>query len=195
MANASSIRGFIPVCYTHGAAYTGAANIFYKASGTTYAIGVGDPVIRVTASADPNGGPQCDASAVGGAITGVVVGVVPSVLRPYQPAYLGTSDSGYLLVATDHNLLFMVQEAGAGTALAVTDIGTNINMITRASCDTNTGWSKMCIDNNAKAAGYTWAIKALANIPNNAVGQSAKWLVQASLHTEVNASAQNITNI
>lgn len=194
MANVSMIQGFKPVAYKSGAPYNGACRMYYK-SASDGALYVGDAVIRKTGSTDPNGAHEAIIATVGAAITGVVVGVLADPKRPFQQNYLASGDVGYLLVADDPNLLFEVQEGGSGTALAITDVGTNLNTASSPVPSTYTGYSGMVIDNNTKSAGNTWSLWGLVNRPNNALGASAKWLVSASLHTEVNASAQNITNI
>lgn len=194
MANVNAPRGFSPVRYSDGRPYNGASNVYYKNT-TAGIIAVGDPVIRVTASVDPLGGQEIVRATTGAAITGVVVGIQPVLSNLAQVGYLAAADTGYVLVADEPDLIFEVQEGGSSTALAASDTGTNINSITAIDANTTTGRSKYQIDNGAKAAGDTWAIVALVQRADNALGLYAKWLVKPSLHTEQNASAQNVTNI
>jgi hypothetical protein len=193
MANVNSPRGFTPVKMADGKPYCGIGNRYYKDT-TAGAIGIGDPVIRVVSSSDPLGGPEIVRATTGAAITGVVVGIEPN-RSDLSKLYLAAGDTGYVLVEDDPNVIFEVQEGGSGTQLAVTDVGKHIDSVTALDCDTVTGRSKYQIDNNAKATDNTWIIKGLSSKPDNAVGQYAKWLVQANLHTEVNASATNHTEI
>lgn len=195
MANLNLPRGFTPVRYKNGQPYTGIARRYYKDTTANTVIAVGDPVVRVTASSDPLGGPEIVRATTGGAITGVVVGIEYNRTRPDQLNYLAATDVGYLLVADDPSLLFEVQEGGSGTALAVTDIGKHINSVTALDGNTTIGRSKYQLDNNAKSTGNSWRIDSLVNRADNAVGAQAKWLVAANLHTEVNASATNLTEV
>jgi hypothetical protein len=194
MANLDAPRGFTPVKYRSGKPYSGIARRYYK-SATAGIIGVGDPVIRATNSSDPDGGPEIVRATTGAAITGVVVAIEPKESDLEQVGYLASADTGYVLVADDPDLLFEVQEVSGGTALAVVNIGEHIDSVAAIDADTTIGRSKYEIDNAALATDNTWRLEALVNRPNNAVGEHAKWLVSANLHTEVNASATNLTEI
>lgn len=196
MANLNTPRGFEPAMRSDGSSYTGMGRTYYKdAAVANTIISVGDPVIRVTASSDPNGNPSIVRATTGGAITGVVTGVIPDPTRINQSEYLSASQSGYVIVEDDPDVIWEVQETGTGTALAITDIGLHINSVTAVNGSTLTGRSAYQIDNNAKTSGDTWIIVALGKRPGNGVGLYAKWLVKANLHTEVNASATNRTQI
>lgn len=196
MANDNRPRGFEPFCMMNGQPYTGNVRRFYKDT-TAGVIGVGDPVIRVTSSSDPLGGPEIVRATTGAAVTGIVVGIEPTPARAQsgQVGYLAAADTGYVLVETDPNVLYLVQESGSGTALAITDVGKHIDSVTALNADTTIGRSKYQIDNNAKATDNTFRIEALAPIPGNEVGAYAKWLVSINLSTEVNASATNRTEV
>ena len=194
MANANQPSGFRPVCYRSGAPYNGAANRYYKDT-TAGVIGIGDIVIRGTNSSSPDGYPEIVRAAADAAITGVVVGIEPIMTNLSQQGYLLAADVGYVLVADDPNLLFEVQEGGSGTSLAVTNIGEHIDSSTPADADTFIGRSKTVLDNAALATGNQWRIEGLVHRADNAVGAYAKWLVSPNLHTEINASATNLTEI
>lgn len=194
MANVNQPRGFTPIGYMDGRPYTGAARRYYKDT-TAGIIGIGDPVIRVTSSSDPEGGPEIVRATTGAAITGVVVGIDPVRSNLSQNGYLAAADVGYVYVADSPDLLFEVQEGGASTALAVTQIGKHIDSVTALNANTTTGRSKYELDNGAVAADNTWRIERLSSAPNNAVGAYAKWIVSANLHTEQNASATNHTEV
>lgn len=190
--NLNAPFGFSPIKYMHGGVYTGPSNKYYKPAGTG-AMFVGDPVVRVTASSDPLGHPSLTTFS-SGAITGVIVGVeyTPEVLT--QVGYLTSAQAGYVYVCDDPNMHYEVMEGGVGTNLAITNIGNCINTVTTAG-STVRGQSQMAIDNNAIAAGNTWRIEYLAKDIGNGVGPNAKWVVSPSLSTEVNNSAQNLTNV
>ena len=193
MANVDAPRGFRPVKYRSGVAYTGAARRYYK-DATAGIIGIGDPVIRVTNSSDPEGGPEIVRGTTGSAITGVVVAIDP-IRSNLSQRHLAAADVGYVYVADDPDLLFEVQEVTGGTALTVTQVGEHIDSITAINADTTTGISKYEIDNAAVATDNTWRLEELVIRPDNVVGEHAKWLVSANLHTEVNASASNKTEV
>lgn len=191
MANVNAPRGFIPACYASGKPYNAPGNRYYKdASVANTVLAVGDPVIRVE-STDPNGYPCVQRATTGAAATGVVqaIEVVPTDLS--KQGSLGATDSGYIRVCDDPDVLYEVQEGGSGTQLAVAQLDKHIDSITAVDGDTLTGMSKYQIDNNAVATGNTWILRQLVDRPDNAVGQYAKWLVQLNLNTEVNASASN----
>lgn len=192
MANVDAPRGFTPVRYRNGQPYLGISRRYYK-DATAGIIGVGDPVIRVANSSDPLGGPEIVRATTGAAITGVVVGIVPSPSRIDQASYLAAADVGYVLVADDPDLLFEVQEVSGGTPIAVTNVGQHIDSVTAINANTSTGRSNYEIDNAAIATDNTWLIEELVERENNAVGEHAKWLVSANLHTERNASASSRT--
>lgn len=195
MANVNSPRGFEPVMMSNGNPYTGQCRRYYKDSTANTVIAVGDPVIRVVSSSDPEGGPEIVRATTGAAITGVVVGIQQDISNLAKTNYLAATDSGYVFVADDPDTIFEVQEGGSGTALAITDIGKHIDSVTALDGDTTLGRSKYQIDNGAKATDNTWIIVGLSPKADNAVGTYAKWLVKANLHTEVNASATTRTEI
>jgi hypothetical protein len=196
MANANAPRGFTPVCYMSGKPYNSPGNRYYKDGAVANMIlAVGDPVIRV-ASTDPNGYPCITRATTGAAITGVIqaIEVVTSDLS--KAGAYAAADSGYVMVCDDPDVLFEVQEGGSGTQLTIAAaIGKHIDSITAVDGNTLTGRSKYQLDNNAVASANTWIIRGLVDRPDNAVGQYAKWLVQANLHTDINASASNTTEV
>ncbi len=192
MANVNNPNGFTPWRTVSGE--RGRVTRYWKDS-TAGIIGVGDAVLRVVSSSDPEGGPEIVKHTVGGNITGVVVSIDPVRNDLNRAGYLAAAESGYVYVCDDPDQVFLVQESGSGTALAVTDVGKHIDSITAANANTTIGRSVDAIDNNAKATDNTWIIVALAPIPGNTVGAYAKWLVKANLHTEVNAGATNVKEI
>ena len=186
MANRDAPRGFTPVSNYRCRSY-------YK-DASAGILGVGDPVIRVTNSSDPKGRPEVVRATTGAAITGVIVGIDPNWADLGQ-RHLAAADLGYVLVCDDPEALFVVQEVTGGTALAVTNIGEHIDAITAVDADTVTGRSKYEIDNAALATNNTFRLEALLEAPDNVVGEHAKWIVSANLHTEANASASRKTEV
>lgn len=193
MANLDSPFGFKPFAYRNGQPYRGGANRYFK-DATAGIIGVGDPVIRVTNSSDPLGGPEIVRHTTGAAITGVVVRIDPAVGDLTQ-RHLASADVGYVYVADDPELMFLVQDNGGATGIVVANVGEHVDSITAVDADTTTGISKYEINTEAVASDNTWRIEALAPIAGNAVGANAKWLVTANLHTERNAGASSRTEV
>lgn len=197
MANLNAPRGFRPVQYAGGIPQNGRQTRYYVPSSVAHAVGVGDPVVRLTASSDPLGGPSCTLATVGTYISGVVVAVDANAGDLSKVGYLPASTGGYVYVNDDPTAVFEVQEGGSGTALTVaTAVGQCINSITIAYANTTIGSSVMQIDNGAVGTStYTWIITGLVQSSDNAVGQYAKWLVKANLHTEAVAGASNYLQI
>lgn len=185
MANPNVSLGFVPVRYLSGAPYNGAFNQYSVAAGNGTAIMIGDPVTTagVGTGQTINGQFFLDVvrAATGDVITGVVVGVQPvtSASLPYRAA----STQRILYVADDPNLLFEIEEVGTGTALAVNDIGLNVNFVV-ASGSTVTGYSGVTVDNTTEATTNTLDLKliGLKNAADNDVGVNAKWLVRLNRH-------------
>lgn len=185
MANRDAPRGFTPV------------NPFCKVrkyfKNAAVQLGVGDPVIRATNSDDANGYPEVTRATTGSAITGVVVEVLPDNARTYP--YLKSGDSGYVMVADDPNELFLVQDNGGATGIAITNLGQHIDSVAAIDCHSTTGRSKYELDTEAIATDNTWVLVDIDHRPDNAVGANADWIVKPNLHTEANASATNVTEI
>lgn len=194
MANLNAPRGFVPVRKSNGRPYLYNPNRYYVTGQNIY---VGDPVIRVTASSDPLGGPMVapQTSTSTGAITGVVVGFDPIESNLGQVGYMTSAQSGYCYVDDDPDTVFEVQESGASTALAITNVGDQIGNGTTGSGSTTIGCSGYTISNAALAGGNTWQIYSLSPKANNVVGQYCKWWVVPNLHTEVNAGSTNRSQI
>lgn len=191
MANLNAPRGFVPVS-VDGKPYVSQVNRYWKDTTANMVIAVGDPVVRVASSSDPEGGPEITRATTGSYVTGVVVAIEPNRSDLSKVGYLSATDTGYVYVADDPRQYFEVQEGGSGTALAVTDVGKHIDSVTALDGNTTIGLSKYQIDNGAKATDNTWVIVKLSPRPDNAVGTYAKWIVKANLHTEANAGATNV---
>lgn len=189
--NVIAPKGFVPVCDAHGRTYKGKGDRYYKGTAANTRICIGDRVVAV-ASTDANGFPEIVRAAAGAACTGVVVGmeIVPSNLHKlcYEAA-----DTGYLMVETDPNILYRIQDDGAGGGLTVTAIDQMIDPITSLDGDAATGLSKLTLSCATAGTGTTCRIKQLDQSPDNFLAANANWLVQMNLSTEVNASAANLT--
>jgi hypothetical protein len=189
MANKDAPNGFTPINLLPDRVHC-----YYKSAGTTI-ICKGDPVIRATNSADPNGYSEVVRATTGAAITGVVVGisVVQSDLN--RSNCLLAAESGYLLVADYPMQEFIVQDNGGAAGIAITDIGNHIDSVAAIDGDTTFGRSNYEIDTQAKAADNTWRIERKFDVEGNDVGANCVWVVKPNLHTESNASATTLTEV
>lgn len=196
MANVSKVNGFRPVKHLNGSPYNGQTNIYF-AAGTMY---VGD-LVKLSGTADASGtAPSVVVStaagdtATGDASVGVVVGKVVTKLDPVTgkmtngsialdtPQTIAAND--YVLVADSPDLIFEIQEDGVGGAMAITDVGNNVNFIDGGGSST-TGASGMQVDTSTKAttANLVLKIRGFAARPDNEVGSAnAKVLVSINKH-------------
>jgi len=196
MANISKPKGLVPVGYLNGSPWNGQARLYYVPVGNATALYVGDPVTRLTASADANGIPSVSIGVAGAAICGVIVGFPVSTAGPslvgttidLTRRSLPVSTAGYVLVADDPNILFEIQEgtgtAGAtGTALTAAAIGLNANFVVVAGASTVSD-SGTVLDNGTEAVTATLNLKlmSLAQREDNAFGNYAKWIVKINNH-------------
>lgn len=191
--------GLKPVRYRGGAPYNGAANVYYIPASDGTALFIGDPVL-VAGSGDADGVPSITRAAAGDTITGVVVGFAP------KPTGAAGSDSGvnlgyraastedYVLVADDVDLIFECTEDAVGGALAVTDIGNNVDLVAGTG-STYTKRSGYALDSSTKTT-LTAQMRVVGRSPvvNNALGSaSTAWLV--SIIESAHAPASGATGV
>lgn len=188
MANVDAPRGFTPLRHTPDKYHR------YYVGTTAGIIGVGDPVIRLTNSSDPEGYAEVTNYTAGAAITGVVVGIEPDRSN-LSNRVIASADTGYVLVDDDPNSQFVVQDNGGATGLVIADIGEHVDATTQAAASTVTGRSVAELDTEAQATGNTFRVERLLQREDNAVGANADWVVSVNLHTEANASASNKTEV
>lgn len=196
MANASMLSGLSPVRYINGNYWNGAVNIYCVLPADTNAYFIGDCVTTIgNANADGNGIPAVTLAAAGGAIRGVIVGIGTSAIGsgPYiNPNNLGTlsrpsgaqTSTYYLAVCDDPDVLFEIQEGGAGSVLLATSVNRNVNINT----GTRTGTlnvSPAFLDNNTVNTTATLNLKivsAVLRIDNTPFTAFQKWLVKINNH-------------
>jgi hypothetical protein len=177
---------------------------------TTNAMYVGDPVVKVAASADINGINTVNLVAAGSShpITGVVVGFQGSgapQLGNYNPGSLfslsGTPGPAfkpantanfYVLVADDPSLLYVAQsnDSGTATAPAATIVGKNANLVSGAG-SAFTGWSGWMLNSGSVGTSANAQVNIVGVLPeaDNVVGSvNAKFIVRLNNSTEVNAA-------
>lgn len=187
MANKDAPKGFRPLNLKEGDVHK-----YYKSA--SVALGVGDPVIRSANSTDPLGYPSITRATTGAAITGVVVSIDYNMDNLYKN-YLASGDTGYVHVADNPNQRFLVQDNGGASGLVITQVGQHIDSVAAIDCSTITGISNYEIDTEAVAADNTWVVEELWQESSNSVGANALWVVKPNLHTEVNNSVTNVTEI
>ena len=194
MANKNAPQGFVPVCDVYGKAYDGSGNRYYKGTTANVRICKGDRVVRIT-STDPNGFPEINKAAANAPCTGVVVGFEVDPTNIHKLC-LEATDTGYLMVEDDPNVLYSCQEDSVGGALTVAAIGQYINPITNLAGDQQTGLSLLQLDSSTLGnTSVACRIERLEPSPDNALGQYAKWLVRMNQSTEINDSANNLTDL
>ena len=191
MPNANRPSGLSPVSYLNGTPWSGQARQYYIDSANDSAFSIGDPV-ALSGSADSNGVPgiQLATAGTGNAVLGCIVSgpgiayggalVNPSNLdTTVIPA---TKTRGfYVLVCDDPNVIFEIQEGGAGAALTVANVGTNANLLSGTNNGYLSGWT---FNNATLATTATLQLQLLGLQPrlDNAFGQYAKWLVRINNH-------------
>lgn len=189
MANANTPMGLSPVEYLGGAQWNGKARRYYIPSTDTNAYAIGDPVV-LAGSADSKGVASVILATPGSALLGPIVGMGgteyggPSI----DPTNLNTTvipatktRAYYVLVADDPNIIFEVQEIGTGTQLTADEVGLNCNLVAGTNLGYLSGW---LLTNTTEATTNTLDVKLLGlkQVPNNAFGAYAKWLVLINNH-------------
>lgn len=192
MANINAPSGLAPVRYLNGAPWSGQARLYCILSGNGSAYAIGDPVV-VGGSGDDNGVPDVvlATAGTGNQVTGVIVSAGGIVNGGFMadPTNLNTTvipatktKNYYVMVVDDPNVVFEIQEGGAGAALAKTDISNNFNLKSGTNSGYLSGW---VLDNASAATTATLQLKllGLAQRKDNTFGTYAKWLVKINNHT------------
>ncbi len=191
MANVNNPHGLNPVRYLSGAPYNGAANVYTTTTGDGTALGIGDLVLDLgtsTTNADGTITKDVKIAATTDVVTGVIIAVLPDTRDSL--IYRAASTVRRLLVADDPNLLFEVQEGTGGTPFTANDIGLNCSF-TIGSPSTTTGRSGTVLDNGTEQTTNTLAAKIVGfyAVPDNAVGDSCRWLIRLNRHRYVDQLA------
>lgn len=184
MANANRASGLRPVKHTNGSAWNGQSNLYFVPATDASPMGIGD-LVSLAGSASPDGYATVAKTAVGAATIGVIVGFYVDVTNLNNPgAYRPASTARYAMVVDAPDTIFEAQEDAVGGALAVTDVGLNVDFIT-GSPNTTTGLSVTQLDTSTKAATATLPLKIIGfvNRPDNEIGTAnAKVWVQINNH-------------
>lgn len=190
MANANTKFGLQPVRTLSGRYFSGGTNVYAIAAGDGTAVFLGDPVKLAGTGEVVNGNTYTDVvrAATGDVVLGVVVAVLPDTRDSL--VYRAASTLRLVEVCDDPDMLFEIQEASGGTAIATNDLGLNANFVVGTG-DTNTGRSGVELDNTTQQTTNTLDLKIVGfvNRPDNAQGANAKWLVRINRHLYANQVA------
>lgn len=192
MANANTPMGLRPVGTIGSAGYCGRVEKFFSSTSETAAIGIGDPV-ALAGSADADGVPTAIRMTAGGTAVGVVVGTIPDPSNLNTANYKPANTAKYLLVDTDPNTVYEVQEtsAAATTYIAAASVGLNATL-SLGTVDTTTGNGKTVLTTTvATTTTLDVQILRLAPTVGNAIGQYARWLVRLN-NNQYKANATGI---
>lgn len=187
MYNTNAPLGLKPVDYQTGGTYTGKSNRYIIASAYATAIGQFDPV---TTLADGTIGIGVAGAACRGLLDFVEYFDSSGnyIKRPNWIASTAVKSgtTAYAYVFDDPSLVMDAQEtdgsSGAGTPLALADVGLNINFVIGAP--NSFGLSTTSLNNTTEQTTSTLNLKllALSNYPGNAVGNYANWFVTWNNH-------------
>lgn len=201
MTNSNTPYGLVPVKNSPFVEIP--KNYYYIPSSYGTALFIGDPVIKTGTSNTANvlgdarpfaagSLPEINKATAGDAnkVTGVIIGFLANPLN-LNIAYNPASTERVAIVADNPLQEFQIQEETAGTALAVTAVGLNANVVFAESGSTVTGLSGVELDTSTPATDATLQLKILrlVDAPNNAIGQHAKWRVKINNHTEANVTS------
>lgn len=201
--NPNTPQGLVPIRRLDGATWNDSLTLYFVPAAQTNALYVGDPVIKVAASADTNGVNGVNLATAGSTnqITGVVCGFYgvctagtanPSFFGlsatpgpAYRPASTGLDY--YVLVNDDPEAQFYIQSDDTTAIPTAAVVGKNASLASGTGSPF-TGWSgwKMSSTGIATTATLQLRIVGVLPEPDNTVGiANAKFLVQINSHTEL----------
>ena len=191
MANANRPAGLVPLEYLDGSPWNGKARMYHIVSTDPNAFAIGDPVV-MSGTGDSAGvaGVTLATAGFGNAVLGPIVGAAGAVYGGpgAVPGSLETTvvpatktRSYYVLVADDPNLVYSIQEGGAGAALTAASIGINMDLVSGVNNGYQSGW---LLDNASGNTGSTRQLQLLGLVQtaDNAFGTYAKWKVRINYH-------------
>jgi hypothetical protein len=201
MANISRPAGLSPLEYLDGNPWNGQALMCYIPQADTNAYAIGDPVTNnFSTTADSSGVPAvvlCTAG-TGNTVLGPIVGMGGVIYggpgtdptSPNSAIIPATKTKAYyVLVATDPNLVYSIQEGGSGNCLtAATAVWYNFNLKSGTNSGYVSGWT---LDNASSGSGSTiqlqviGAVQASDNlVPTTAVAAASytRWKVRINNH-------------
>lgn len=192
MANTNAPFGLRPVRYRNGSPWNGQVQRYLLPSTDSTAMYIGDPVtLAGSAGADGSfvngipttGMPTISIGLAGAKILGAIVGFEPNPSALDQ-TYRAASVARVALVVDDPNIVFHIQEANSGTAIAAADVGLNANFVSGTG-STATGFSGYVLDNTTEAVTASLNLKLLRLAPietNEAYAVAQLWEVCINDH-------------
>jgi len=173
MANVDRPSGARFVGTIDGSAPNGVMRTYPVDSSNGTAIFPGDFVVL---EADGNVAPvTADTDVILGVCEGVVVD--RAVAATEHPGYLPASTAGYIRVNVAPGAIYEVQEDSDGSNLALTDVGSNVDIVAGAG-STTTGNSAHELDSSSVVA-TTAQLRIIGKVDreDNEIGTNCKWLV------------------
>jgi hypothetical protein len=170
--NISKPSGLSPVRYLNGTKYDGKVQTYCIVAANTNAFFVGD-LVTPQANGDSSGIPAITLSAVGGVSVGVIVAVGlqqygayinPNALQNVSRPSGAQTQIYYAAVSDDPNIIYEIQEGGAGTNLTQTSCNRNANVVLAAPA-TGVAVSGTQIDNATVNTTVTLNLKLLRLAP------------------------------
>lgn len=216
-SNPNIIYGLQPVQRADTAVWRDNLTVYYVVAGNTSALYVGDPVIKVAASADQNGinGAVLATAGATNIITGVVCGIIGTVATTKAdanlsnvslygvtpgPVHVPASSAGdwYILVNDDPDTEWYVMSDNnyggvSGTPVPAAAVGKNINL--HSGTGSILGWSGWYANSDSIATTNTYQcnILRLYSDPQNIVGNlNQRLIVRLNTASELQ---QNSTGI
>jgi hypothetical protein len=184
MANTNAAMGGRPVGTLLGAPMSGQVNTYTALASYATNMFIGDPVVVTGARGS---GHQVVEVATAGAtnqITGFIVGFEPTP-GIVTLGYGAASTLRFPIVCDDPAALFELQEDAVGGAIAVANIGQNINLVS-GSGSTFTKKSGWMIDSSGISADATFQMTVrdiVTRVDNEEATAYAKYLCTINLHT------------
>jgi hypothetical protein len=188
MANPNTPRGLVPLRDAGSKPHSGGVEMFYVPASDGTALYIGDPVVK-NGSASPEGVAGVILATAGGPITGVVQGFMPNGTVD-MAGYRAASTAAYVLVNTDPDTLYEIQEDGVGGTLTVASVGLNASFVAgTGNAYSHRSGAMLDSSTAATTAGLELKIVGLKQVPGNDFGANAKFVVKINNSTEANASA------
>lgn len=194
MANTDRPNGFKPVGTLSGSPWQGSVERF-ELDASHAIIGVGD-LVQMTSDGYPDlyaageisllgvvvGVGSWESNAVAGKVGDSFLSTGDATLSGYGSKAVALNTAGVIYVCTAPDVILEAQEDAVGAAIALADVGANIEII-YAAPNTTTGISNMELDSSTVAQTATLPLKihSLVQRPDNELGASgspgARWLV------------------
>lgn len=189
MANVSRVNGFRPIGHLNGSNWNGKVNKYWIAAADGTATFVGD-LVKLSGTANTDGTlPSVVQAAAGNTCVGVVVSFEPNPsnlteIHRTASQNIAAQDAGrWVYVADDPDLVMEAQEDAVGGALAITNVGQNVDFVVGAGSAT-TGQSGMQVDSSTALTTSTLPLRILgfSSRIDNEVAANAKVKVAFNVH-------------